>query len=251
MENICAIVLAAGKGTRMGKGAPKMLRKLLGKPLIFWTLDLIENLGLLKKTIVVIGYKAVLVERTIKKMGFNPIFVRQDEQLGTAHSLQTGLVKVPKNTEHVLVLFSDDAVLYKTETIREFINDHITHGNNATLLTHKTEGKLDIGGLKRDKRNEIVGVLTRQQLLENRDRKSEVLCGGFCFKKDWIEKMLPQIKPSSVSGEYPLPGIISVAISNKQLVNSFNLENKDEWTSINSPVELSEAEDKKRKLLNL
>lgn len=245
MEHFCAIILAAGKGTRMGKGAPKVLRDLLGKPLLYWTISTLKQTGI-RETIVVTGYKSDLVQNTLKKMGLGVKFARQKRQLGTAHSLKAGLKVVPKEYRQVLVLFGDDSALYRPRTLVGFMKYHLNHANFVTLLTHETKDKLDIGGLKRDIDGKIVGVLTRQQIFNQGLKRVEILCGAFCFRKSWIEKVLPKIKKSQKSREYPLPGLIYVANEIGDTVDSFALLDPNEWVSVNSHQELILAERKKR-----
>src|SRR3972149_2890855 len=114
MKDVCVVVLAAGKGTRMNGNLPKVLYEIADKPLIYWPLQLIKHVGL-EPAIVVSGYKAKKVEDIVRGFDFKVNFVRQKKRLGTAHSLSVGLKLVPEDCKTILVLYSDDSVLYKPE----------------------------------------------------------------------------------------------------------------------------------------
>lgn len=245
-NNISVIILAAGKGTRMKSTLPKVLHKILDKPIILWTLDLLKSLGI--NSVVVTGYKAELVEQTIAKAGYNVKFVRQRQALGTAHAVATGLKGITTNTKTVLVLYGDDSALYKPETIKKFLEFHNEKRNKITLLTTVTDQVSSLGGLKRDINDNIIGVYTRAELLEKGAKFTEIVCGAFCFDLKFLKKYLPQIKKSRETGEYPLPGMVNLAAETGDFAQAFKLPNKDEWTSVNTREELKKANFLRRKL---
>src|SRR3989344_3190611 len=101
MNDISAIVLAAGMGKSMNSSIPKVLHTILDKPIIYWTLNLLKELNI-KKTIVVTGYEAEKVENEIAKEGFDVTFARQKQALGTADAVKTdengNIVEILKQT---------------------------------------------------------------------------------------------------------------------------------------------------------
>ena len=123
MNDLSAIVLAGGRGERMRSNLPKVLHKLNGKPLIFWTLELLGKLGV-EKTVLVTGYQSSVVKDAVSRNGFNVAFTKQRKPLGTANAVKIGLKKIPKRLKNVLVIYGDDSCLYKPITLRKMINRH-------------------------------------------------------------------------------------------------------------------------------
>jgi bifunctional UDP-N-acetylglucosamine pyrophosphorylase / glucosamine-1-phosphate N-acetyltransferase len=245
-KSFAAIVLAAGKGTRMnGYGkVPKVLLPLIGKPLLFWTLELVEHIGI-QNVFVVTGNNSELVEDQINTKFHTVKCIKQEPQLGTAHAIKCVLPKLDSDIKHLLVLFGDDSALYKSKTITNLIDFYINSECPATLLTSEMKDITAIGGLDKDKDGNVVGVLSRSQLEEIQPLTHEVLCGVFVLDRIWIEEIIELIKPSDVSGEYPLPAIISIARTRNDKIKTFLLEDKREWNSVNTPDEFEEAENKK------
>lgn len=246
MHIICAIVLAGGKGERMNSPNPKVLHKIAGKPLIFWTLDLLKKLEILQQ-IVVTGHSADAVETEIEKAGYTVKFAQQTEPLGTADAVKTGLKETKEECDTILVLFGDDSALYKPETIQNFIDYHQDQNSVMTVLTVKEDSPTSLGSLEKNKEGNIVGVLTQKQMREKGIEANEVACGAFCFKRRWLEKNLPHVAKSPISGEYPLPGLIQIAAQKETYTKTFPLSNPKEWSGVNTPEELKKADILKRK----
>ena len=244
------IILAGGRGTRMGGGLPKVLRPLCGRPLIFWTLDTLEQCGL-GDIIMVTGYKAKLTEKSIKDAGYKKImFVKQDKLLGTADAVGVGLSVVPERAEDVLILFGDDSALYHSATLDKFIKFHRGNHAKATVLTVIRDIPTSLGGLCKNDLGLIVGVMSKQEMQEKGIFRHSVMCGALCFKTKWIKEILKKIPKNEVSGEYLLPGFIKIAAERGEFTQEFILPNAREWVSINSLEDLSTAEMLKSEVLN-
>ena len=87
MKEACAVVLAAGKGTRMKSDLPKVLCPVVGRPMIHFVLDALEKAGI-HRHIVVVGHEAEMVEAEVKTRAGQTDFVLQSPQLGTGHAVQ-------------------------------------------------------------------------------------------------------------------------------------------------------------------
>jgi bifunctional UDP-N-acetylglucosamine pyrophosphorylase/glucosamine-1-phosphate N-acetyltransferase len=242
MRNVCAIVLAGGRGERMRSVLPKVLNELSGKPLIFWTLQMLEDVGL-KSVVVVTGYQAGKVENYIRGAGFKVSFVKQDRLKGTAYATEVGLKKVPDHCSQIIVIYGDDSAFYKSRTIRKFIDYHVAHGNDATFLTARLLKPSSIGGLEINSKGEVLGVLTKGQLEARGVTDHEIACGSFCFRRQWLKDNIKKIKRSKVSGEYPLPGLIYVALAGGRCIKTYSAD-ASEWFGINTRGELERAQRK-------
>ena len=109
MSNAIAVVLAAGKGTRMESDLPKVLIPACGKPLVEYVLDAIAEAGIVK-SIVVVGYQAEKVELQLKDRQ-NVVFVEQTEQLGTGHAVQVCQQELQSHDGPVFVVTGDSPLV--------------------------------------------------------------------------------------------------------------------------------------------
>lgn len=240
-RNISVIVLAAGKGTRMGGSKPKVLRKISGKPLIYWVLKLIEILNI-KDIVIVVGDRNKLIKKEVNKLGHNVKFVIQKRLLGTAHAVKVGLKMINKRARNILVLFGDDSALYKPETLENFLKYHEAKKSIATILTLLSKNApASLGALRRNDSGKLTGVYNKEEVLRFKSKNREILCGCFCFSKDWIAKNIVKIKKSPTSGEYALPQLISVAANSGGFIDTYRLVDEKQWNSINTPMELNLA----------
>lgn len=240
--SIEVIILAAGKGTRMGGDTPKVLLKLGEKPILIRILETLKELKL-DNPIVVTGHQSEIVQETVRKWKMDARFVIQSQLLGTAHAVQEGLTKVHES-DLTLVLFGDDSGLLKPQTISELISSHQNSGSVISLLIYEATEVLPLGGLKRDSRKRIVGISSQRELLESGAATSEVVCGVFLFDTNWLTNNIGNIPPSASSGEYPLPALIKMAADQEHTVNVFKLIDSKQWNSLNTPEEYTAAHNK-------
>ncbi len=247
LDQVGVIILAAGRGTRMGGDEPKALKLLAGRPLIFWTLDTLKEVGL-EKIIIVTGYQSEKVEKAIIENNYRVIFAHQGEILGTAKAAQFGVEHLSREIKKVLILFGDDSALFTPQTITELLK---SFNNPGTLLVTRTKGPTTLGGLKRDDRGNLIEVMFKSQLIAENIKQPEILCGAMVFNRNWLWENLQNIQPSNLSGEYPLPALIQIAASQRNYLKTFLLVNPDEWTSINTKEELQLAEVLKSKLAHV
>src|SRR5665648_553114 len=132
MHNLVAVIMAAGKGTRMKSKLPKVMHSLAGKALIEHVLDTVTQVGI-ERPLVIVGHGRVEIETRISERAE---IVVQTEQLGTGHAVMQALPYLD-GANTVLVL-SGDQPLLKTETLRALIELHEIQGVSATVLTANT-----------------------------------------------------------------------------------------------------------------
>lgn len=245
MEDFSVIILAGGKGVRMKSDTLKVLSFLEGKPLIYWTLDLLEKLKL-DDIVVVVGYRSDEIIKSVEEGGYKVKFAIQPEQKGTAHAVKYGLKKLRDNSKNVLVVFGDDSSLYKPETIKQLISKHLSNDSTITLLTFVSESPLRFGCLDRNSKGEFVGVLSYDQAQKRGLKKVDILCGALCFDTKWLKSNISLVKKSKIKREYGLPELIGIAARQGRSVTPLRLKNTNEWSSVNTQVELSEAKRKKK-----
>jgi bifunctional N-acetylglucosamine-1-phosphate-uridyltransferase/glucosamine-1-phosphate-acetyltransferase GlmU-like protein len=238
--NFAAIVLAAGRGTRLAEGypspAPKVLYKIADRPMISYTLDLLKKLGL-EEIIIVVGHKAEDVKREVGT-GFK--FAIQDKRLGTGHAAKIGLSLVSAGKKEILVINGDDSAFYKLGTLQKVINKHVGRDNTITFVVLRLENPTGLGRVIR-RNSEVVDIIEERDTTSKQKEIKEINDGVYVFNRKWLEKKLPLVKKSKV-GEYYLVDLIKMAVAQGKKVGTFVLEDSSEWRGVNTPEELKVAD---------
>ena len=157
--NIDFIILAAGKGIRMGGDSPKVLASLAGKPMIQHLIDTVDTFQS-SKTSIVVGYKSNEVERDLvsqKKLSF----VKQKNQLGTAHAVKQALPNIRKNS--VAVILYGDVPLVKKNTLNRLIKS--ASKGKLSLLTFIKEDPKGYGRIIRGSRKNVQRIVEHLSLI--------------------------------------------------------------------------------------
>lgn len=238
MNNISAIILAAGEGKRMNsENINKVVFPLGNKQMILHSVDRLVELGV-APIIVVVGFAK---ESVMKILHGKVKFVEQEKRLGTAHAVLCALKKVPENIESVLVLNGDDSAFYSKEIIKKLITTHKKGRNALCFLTIEIDNPFGLGRVIRDTNGRVVGIIEEKDATKKQKEINEINPACYIFEVSFLKKYLKHIKKSNVTGEYYLTSLVDIAIKNKE-----NLEavkgGKILWRGINTPKELKEAE---------
>jgi len=235
-HRIDAVVLAAGKGTRMKSDLPKVLHDLCGKSLLDHVLDTVEAAGI-DRTVVVVGHKADLVETRCRRDGLT--FVRQEPQLGTGHAVQVTVDDLRRGG--YCVVLAGDVPLLRTETLAGLIDAARTSGAAATVLTCVVDDAAAYGRIIKDGEGRVL------KIVEARDASAEELAVGeyntgvFCYRTDLMIEALGHLKTDNDQGEYYLTDTVAWLVANGHPVRAVATHDPDEVVGINSVAELEAA----------
>ncbi len=235
-----AVVLAAGKGTRMKSNIPKVMHPLLGKPMIWYVLRLLKDLEV-KKVVAVTGHGAELVDKYISSMGISS--VRQDEQLGTGHAVlctQEALLDFQGN---VLILCGDTPLLRK-ETIQNFIKGHMSSGAKLSVLSARFKDPTGYGRILRDRteRQKVLGIVEEKDASHEEKSINEINTGIYAVDKERLFAWLEQVGCDNAQGEYYLTDIVGLAVREGAPVRAMDIASEEESLGVNSRSELARAE---------
>lgn len=251
MDTYAAIVLAAGKGTRMRSTLPKVLHQVAGLPLLAHVLKAIEAIPSTSafapfvtnttghRPIVVLGYGAAQVEAAF---GERCLYALQEEQSGTGHAVLAaqqvvdGLNPVPQT---ILVCYGDTPLI-NSETLACVLVEHLTRQATLTLLTAISKQPSDFGRVVRDTDGRVREVVELKRATEEQKGISEVNSGVYCFDRGWLWPNL-QALPKNASGEYYLTDLVGVASSQGCKIATVS-GTLDETIGINDRVQLAAAE---------
>ena len=230
-----AIILAAGKGTRMKSDLPKVLHKVAGISMlehVFRSVGAIQP----EKTVTVVGHKAELVEQVLAGQ---TDFVTQSEQLGTGHAVMMTEPILEGLTGHTLVI-AGDTPLITGESLKNLLDFHINHKNVATILTAEAANPFGYGRVI-IKNGKVEAIVEQKDASEAQLAIKSVNAGCYCFKREALEQILPLISNQNAQKEYYLTEAIKIANEKGLKCVAVNV-NEQNFMGINDKFQLSIAE---------
>ncbi len=237
------VVLAAGKGKRMGAEVPKVLIPFNGKPLVQHLLETIKKSGVDDRPVVVIGKDGDLIKKTL---GEEYDYVIQEEQLGTGHAVLSTEPLLSPSAESVIVLYGDHPFL-QPETIKKLHDLHEAKGGPLAMMTTCVDDFedwrslfKDFGRVKRNQEGDIQSVVeTKDATPEEREIK-EVNPSFFSFEATWLWEHLKQLKNNNAQSEYYLTDLVKIAIQEGHPIVSVQAS-PIESIGVNTPEQLEVA----------
>lgn len=216
MKRVVAVILAAGKSTRIKSPVTKLLHPLADKPVIRWVVDACKGCGI-SRIILVVGHQS---DRIKEVLGMEYEYVLQLEALGTGHALMQA-EKVLKGYDGDLLVLAGDAPFVNPEILEKLIEHHRKTSSNATILTGRLEDPASYGRIVRNAK----GVVER--IVEAKDANSEELSidevnsGIYCFDAPSILPLLHLIDNKNAKHEYLLTDVIKIAREHNLKVETF------------------------------
>ncbi len=236
-KEFCALILAAGKGTRMKSDMAKVLHVLCGKPLLYYSLQAACDAGAQKK-VVIVGHQADKVREAFPDPDL--IFVDQMPQLGTGHAvMQAG--PVLKDYQGLTVILCGDVPLLKPETIRSLIHQHLETGADVTVLTTEPPGPHAYGRIVKNERGDVLKIVEHKDATEAERKILEINTGIYCVNTPFLFAALAQVKNDNQQKEYYLTDIVEIARREGRKVHACLTVDYIEVMGINTLEELEKA----------
>lgn len=235
--SLAAVILAAGKGTRMKSKAPKVLHKICGSSMLSYVLEAVSSAGVEQK-IVVVGFGADLVAREVADKGRIAL---QTEQLGTAHALLQAKPLLKEFSGQILVLCGDTPLI-EPDTLSALVEAHRAQGAAATVLTAEVVDPTGYGRIIRDERGRVKRIVEQKDASPEEIKVREINTGIYCFESAGLFEALDKVTPANAQGEYYLTDIIKTYAAEGRTVGAVLLANQNEAAGINDRVQLAEAE---------
>lgn len=234
--NYSAIILAAGKGTRMKSELPKCAVSLCGKPMINYIVDACNN-AKVNDICVILGHKKEVLENILKD---TVNYAYQLEQLGTAHAVSSAK-SFYQNKEGLILIFPGDMPLIKSSTIEELINNHINNKNDLTVVTTIVDNPFSYGRIVR-KNGNVIKIVEEKEATDEEKKINEINAGLYCINAELLEDALNKVDNNNNKGEYYLTDIVEILGSSKK-VDSFIVKDAIELTGINDVETLKMVEE--------
>ncbi len=237
MSDTHVVVLAAGKGTRMKSGSPKVLHRAGGLPLIDHVLGAAGSLAP-ASVIIVVGHQAAALERALSgRPGLS--FALQEPQLGTGHALLQAAPAL-EGARGTLILLSGDVPLIRASTLTRLRDEHERQGAAATVLTATMDDPRGYGRIVREG-DRIAAIVEHKDATEEQRRIREINSGIYAFDLATLFDSLRQVGSANAQGEYYLPDLIAIYRSRGLTVQTVRLDDPEEIFGVNSRKELAEA----------
>jgi len=240
MRELAAIILAAGKGTRMKSDRAKVTFPIADKPMVQRVVD--TALALKCSLIpVVVGFKK---ETVISCLEDNDrlTFVEQKEQLGTGHAVQMAQESLQDFEGDVLILCGDVPLL-SVDTVRMLHEKHVSSGAAATVLTAVLDDAGKYGRMLRDEKGNICGIVEYKDATEEQRKIGEFNTGIYCFDKALLFAALSRISNRNEQQEYYLTDTLGILYKEGHKISNVILEDLMEVSGVNSQEQLAYLED--------
>lgn len=239
LSKIGVVVLSAGKGARLNcTDKPKVMLEIGGQPIVSYIVNTLKQIGFKKEQIcLVVGFKKEIIKDFFKD---EVSYVVQEELLGTAHATYLGIKSLPKEIEQVLVLGGDDSAFYHTDTLLDFLKQHLNNNCVLSLLSVEVNDPFQLGRIVRQ--DDKIEIIEKEYLTEEQKLINEISTGTFVFFRKWFEEIFPRMPKLRKLGEYGLPTAMAMAREEKQNFQVLKLSDSNQWHGINTPEELDLAD---------
>lgn len=233
--NLATVILAAGLGTRMKSEVPKVLHRLLDKPMIQYVADSIIRLGA-KDNIIVIspytdGVRDVLDNYPVR-------FVLQERPLGTGDALKKA-VEALYGFDGTILVLNGDTPLVDITLLRRFLKLHEKTGEDISLVSFIVDGKHSYGRIIRDG-DRVVSIIEDKDASAEQKKIKEVNSGIYAIRSE-VSGLLDEIRINKKKGEYYLTDIVGIAVKMGYRIGAHILGTETELTGINTRQDLHRA----------
>ena len=238
-EQVKAVVLAAGKGTRLqqeGITLPKVMRLAAGRPLLSYVLEALDFLPR-EDTVLVVGYQK---EAVLAAYPDYPA-AEQAQQLGTGHAVQCAAGELAGFDGHVLVCCGD-MPLMKRETYQSLVDTHLREGNLCTLLSGRSEEELPYGRIVRDGQGRFARIVEDKDCTPEEKAIRELNAGVYLFHAPELMACLSQLRCDNAQGEYYLTDVPALLLARGGKVGVCDSCTPVEMLGVNTPAQLAAVE---------
>lgn len=241
-----AVVLAAGKGTRMKSELPKVLCQVVDRPMIHFVLDALSAAGV-NRQIVVIGYQSDRVREALADRDPPVEFAMQSEQLGTGHAVQMCRDALAGVTGPTIVL-AGDSPLVQSESLKKLLAHFNQHRPALLLGTLRRDDPTGLGRIVRDENGEFIGIVEEKDASDDQRKITEVNMSTYVFDTPKLLDALENLSSDNAQNEYYLTDCASLLRRAGERVEAIAVLQPCESMSINNPDQLAQVDQKMRSM---
>lgn len=231
-----AIVLAAGKGTRMKSKKYKVLHEVAGKSMIEHVVKSVSESGV-GQLVTIVGHGAESVKETLGDMS---LYSFQEQQLGTAHAVNMASEHLEDQQGTTLVVCGDTSLI-TPETLKSLVDHHEEKEAQATVLSATAPDPKGYGRIVRDANDRLVKIVEQKDATVEEQQISEISSGIFAFDNQVLFEKLQHVSNDNAQNEYYLPEVLSLILEEQGIVEIHHTNDFEEIMGVNDRVMLSEA----------
>ncbi len=237
--NRYAIILAAGKGTRMKsrlENKSKVSYEILGVPLVKYVLNSLKPLNI-NKVVTIVGFGGETSKAIVEN---ESAVVWQKEQKGTGHAIMMTTSEL-KGFKGETIILCGDTPLLKSETLEKLMLEHEENNNQLTVLGAKVPNPFGYGRLSIDDNGNLNKIIEQKECTVEEAKIDVVNTGVYVFDNELLYRYLDELKPNNKAGEYYLTDLIEIFKNNNHKVGVSIMFGDEEMLGINDRVQLSYA----------
>ena len=239
MCNLCVLIMAAGKGTRMRSAVPKVLQPVLDSPIIDYVIHTVKAAGVSpENTAVLVGSGGEEVEAHVKKNFPKVKILWQHEQLGTGHAVKTA--KEWWSGYDYLVVLNGDLPLMKSESLRKLLSSVDEDENDGTVMTFVTENPGSYGRIIRDFDDDSVSIVEYKDATSSQREIHEVNAGCYAFKVESLLEVIDEITNDNAQNEYYITDVLGLMNEKGMSTGAFVMP-ENEMQGVNTLSELAKV----------
>lgn len=235
-----AIILAAGKGTRMKSDLPKVCHPIGGRAMVCAVVDACRQAGC-GKIVVVVGYKQELVREALKDYR-GVEFAVQGEQLGTGHAVLSARANFGDAPVGDVFVLCGDGPLIRADTLRTMLDRHRSTNAGATLATSVIADPTGYGRVVRDSQGRFQGIVEQKNASPEQLKIREVNPSYYCFDAGALFAALTRVKRNEASGEYYVTDVPTLLMEEGRRVEVIDAVPPEDVLSINTLEQLAEVD---------
>jgi bifunctional UDP-N-acetylglucosamine pyrophosphorylase/glucosamine-1-phosphate N-acetyltransferase len=233
MSEKSAIILAAGKGTRMKSELPKVLCEVLFTPMVNWVAEACRTAGI-DEICAVTGYRSELVEEALEK---DVQTAHQAQQLGTGHAVLMARAFLQAHCPGDVAVLNGDAPLMDADTLERAYALHKSEGNAATVITARLQNPPEYGRILRGP-DGVEAIVEHKDATEEQRKICEVNSGAYWFDTESLLAVLDELSSNNAQGEYYLTDTVGLLRGHGRRIGAYCTENTDVILGANSKKDL-------------
>lgn len=238
MKNVKAIILAAGKGTRMKSDLHKVLHKVYDRCIIDYVCDACQDADA-SEIYIITGYKKEQVEEHVSKTRNNVKFCYQENQLGTGHAVMQAEKYI--EDDDLVVVINGDQPLISSQTIKSLVT-FCNQGNyGGVVLSGIVDEPGSLGRVIRDNNGNLSRIVEKKDCNESEEKVKEVNIGVYCFNGKLLKDSFSKLDDNNAQGEYYITDIPAHIKKSGYNFGVYTMPDMSEFQGVNSREELSIA----------
>jgi len=233
-----AVILAAGKSTRMKSETPKVLHPVCGRLMIDYVLDAARAAGV-EKIVVIVGHKADLVREALASHS-DVVFAEQVEQNGTGHAVMMAEPELQSHQGSVLILAGDTPLL-QGSSLKALLDAQASEKAACVIGTADTENNEGLGRVVRTASGDFDCIVEHKDASEDQRRITEINTGCYAFDTQLLLSSLRKLKPNNVQSEYYLTDCPRILMDDGHKVAASCSLTIEEAIGVNNRIQLAEV----------